>query len=79
MRNGGLTDDKANLMVENCIGSIKIPLGLAKNFVINGKSYSIPMATEEPSVIAAASFGAKLICQNSEGFKAVGIRNVMRG
>ena len=62
LRNGGLTDDKANLMVENCIGSIKIPLGLAKDFIINNKSYSIPMATEEPSVIAAASYGAKLIC-----------------
>lgn len=66
-------------MVENCIGSIKIPLGLAKNFIINNKSYSIPMATEEPSVIAAASYGAKLICQNSDGFKAVGIKNIIRG
>lgn len=57
-------------MIENCIGTVKIPLGLAENFVINGVSYLIPMATEEPSVIAAASYGAKLICQNSQGFRA---------
>ena len=48
-------------MVENCIGKISIPLGLGLNFKINGKFYQIPMAIEEPSVIAAASSAAKFI------------------
>lgn len=39
----------------------------------------IPMATEEPSVIAAASFGAKIICSNGKGFRATASSNVMRG
>ncbi|MFA5536353.1 MAG: hydroxymethylglutaryl-CoA reductase, degradative [Bacillota bacterium] len=47
-------------MVENVIGVIGIPLGIATNFLINGKDYLIPMATEEPSVVAAASNGAKI-------------------
>jgi hydroxymethylglutaryl-CoA reductase len=49
-------------MIENCIGIISLPLGVALNFVINHKNYIIPMAIEEPSVIAAASNAAKLIC-----------------
>lgn len=43
-------------MIENAIGVYPIPLGIATNFVINSKKYLIPMATEEPSVIAAASY-----------------------
>ena len=49
-------------MIENCIGKISLPLGVAMNFKINGKEYIIPMAIEEPSVIAAASNAAKIIC-----------------
>jgi hydroxymethylglutaryl-CoA reductase len=49
-------------MVENCIGTIELPLGIALNFVINHKKYVIPMAIEEPSVIAACSNAAKIIC-----------------
>ena len=49
-------------MVENCIGTIGLPLGGAMNFIINHKKYIIPMAIEEPSVIAAASNAAKIIC-----------------
>lgn len=79
LQTGGLDDEQANLMVENCIGQIKLPLGLAQNFVINQTRYQIPMATEEPSVIAAASYGAKIICENSVGFRASSIRNIMRG
>lgn len=52
--------ERAAKMVENVIGKLEIPLGLAANFLINGKEYFIPMATEEPSVIAAASHAAKL-------------------
>ncbi len=58
----GLGKEWANQMIENCIGIISLPLGVALNFVINHKNYIIPMAIEEPSVIAAASNAAKLIC-----------------
>jgi hydroxymethylglutaryl-CoA reductase len=56
-------------MVENAIGVFQIPLGVATNFVIDGKKYLVPMATEEPSVIAAASNAAKIV-KESGGFKA---------
>jgi degradative hydroxymethylglutaryl-CoA reductase len=52
-------------MIENCIGIISLPLGLGLNFTINDKQFQIPMATEEPSVIAAASSAAKLISKNN--------------
>ncbi|MDO4775683.1 MAG: hydroxymethylglutaryl-CoA reductase, degradative [Aerococcaceae bacterium] len=54
-----LTDEIANQMIENYIYNYELPLGVATNFCINGKQYVVPMATEEPSVIAAASNGAK--------------------
>ena len=47
-------------MVENVIGSFTLPMGVATNFKINNKDYLIPMVTEEPSIIAAASAGAKI-------------------
>jgi hydroxymethylglutaryl-CoA reductase len=58
--NGGISFDKADKMVENAIGTFSLPLGIATNFKINGKDYVIPMVIEEPSVIAAASKGAKI-------------------
>ena len=58
--NGGISFDKADKMVENAIGTFSLPLGVATNFKINGKDYIIPMVIEEPSVIAAASKGAKI-------------------
>jgi len=58
--NGGISSDKADKMVENAIGTFSLPLGIATNFKINGKDYVIPMVIEEPSVIAAASKGAKI-------------------
>jgi len=57
---GGISFNEANHMVENAIGTISYPLGIATNFRINGKDYLIPMVIEEPSVIAAASKGAKI-------------------
>ena len=57
---GGISFDKADKMVENAIGTFSLPLGVATNFKINGKDYIIPMVIEEPSVIAAASKGAKV-------------------
>ena len=58
--NGGISFEKADKMVENAIGTFSLPLGIATNFKINGKDYVIPMVIEEPSVIAAASKGAKV-------------------
>jgi hydroxymethylglutaryl-CoA reductase len=57
---GGISFEKADKMVENAIGTFSLPLGIATNFKINGKDYVIPMVIEEPSVIAAASKGAKV-------------------
>ncbi|MGX7349881.1 hydroxymethylglutaryl-CoA reductase, degradative [Dolosicoccus paucivorans] len=54
-----LTDEVANQMVENYITPYTLPLGVGVNFIINNKEYVVPMVTEEPSVIAAASNGAK--------------------
>lgn len=52
--------DTADHMIENVIGRYTYPLGVAINFVINGKDYVIPMASEEPSVLAACSNAAKM-------------------
>lgn len=67
--NGGLTAQQADHMVENAIGVFGLPLGVARNFLINGREVLVPMAVEEPSVIAGASFMAKL-ARNGGGFKA---------
>lgn len=57
---GSLKIDLADRMIENVVGTFPIPLGIAVNFLINGKDYLIPMAIEEPSVVAAASYGARM-------------------
>jgi hydroxymethylglutaryl-CoA reductase len=57
---GGLTPDQADHMVENAIGTFGLPLGIGLNFVVNGREVLVPMTIEEPSVIAGASFMAKL-------------------
>src|SRR5690625_4360493 len=62
----GLSVDVADHMVENVIGSFPIPLGIAVNFKVNEKEVFVPMATEEPSVIAAASNAAKQSAKRSE-------------
>lgn len=88
----GLTDDEANLigqscalsldvanhMVENVIGIFPEPLGIGANFLINGKEYLIPMATEEPSVIAAASYAAKIVREGG-GFRTSSTAPIMIG
>lgn len=61
---GVLSFDKANHMIENTIGIYSLPLGLGMNMLLNDKRYVVPMAMEEPSVVAAQSAGAKLIAQN---------------
>lgn len=62
---GGIATEQANNMSENVISTMALPLGMATNFIIDGREIFVPMATEEASVIAAASFGAK--CARSGG------------
>jgi hydroxymethylglutaryl-CoA reductase len=56
----GLSAEQADHMIENVIGVHALPLGIALNFLINGRDVLVPMAIEEPSVVAGASFMAKL-------------------
>jgi hydroxymethylglutaryl-CoA reductase len=70
--------EDANRMIENAIGIMSIPMGVATNFVINGREYVIPMAIEEPSVIAAVSKAAK-IAKVKGGFIAEANDSIMIG
>jgi len=56
----GLKDEQADHMIENAVGSFGMPLGIGLNFIVNGREVLVPMAIEEPSVVAGASFMAKL-------------------
>jgi hydroxymethylglutaryl-CoA reductase len=73
-----LTSDLANTMIENAIGVFGLPLGLGLNLQVNGRDYVVPMAVEEPSVIAAVSFAAK-IARESGGFTAEADDPIMIG
>ena len=70
--------EDANRMIENAIGIMSIPMGIATNFVINGRECVIPMAIEEPSVIAAVSKAAK-IAKIKGGFIAEADDSLMIG
>lgn len=73
-----LSDELADNMIENYLITYQLPLGAALNFLIDGKDYVVPMAIEEPSVIAAASAGAKIIAQ-AGGFKTTISERIMIG
>ena len=60
-QSSGLTMDQADHMVENAIGTFALPLGIGLNFIVDGREVLVPMTIEEPSVIAGASFMAKLV------------------
>jgi len=75
---GALDPAQANRMVENVVGVMPVPLGYATNFVVNGREMLVPMATEEPSVIAAASNAAKM-ARPGGGFEASTTAPVMIG
>ncbi|MEM1725227.1 MAG: hydroxymethylglutaryl-CoA reductase, degradative, partial [Thermoplasmata archaeon] len=70
--------DIADRMIENVIYLMDVPVGIATNFLINGKDYLIPMAIEEPSVVAAASNAAK-IAREGGGFIAIASDPIMIG
>ena len=74
---GALGLERADGMIENVIGAFELPLGVAGNFQVNGRDVLVPMAVEEPSVVAAASFMAKLARENG-GFETSSTRPLMR-
>lgn len=76
--NHGLKAEQADMMIENALGTFELPLGIACNFLINGRDYLIPMAVEEPSVLAAISHAAKLI-RAGGGFHTEATEPVMIG
>lgn len=75
---GSLDLDLANRMIENVVGAFPVPLGIAVNFLINKRDYLIPMAIEEPSVVAAASYAAKMVREGG-GFSTTSTAPVMIG
>lgn len=74
---GALSVDRANGMIENVIGTFELPFGVGGNFQVNGRDVLIPMVVEEPSVVAAASFMAKLV-RECGGFEASSTGPLMR-
>ncbi|MBB5153543.1 hydroxymethylglutaryl-CoA reductase, degradative [Saccharopolyspora phatthalungensis] len=72
----GLTLDQANHMIENVVGLMSIPVGVAANFTIDGVDRLIPMATEEPSVVAAASNAARM-ARGHGGFRTSSSGDIM--
>lgn len=75
---GALSLEVADKMIENAVGIFSLPMGVGANFLINNKEYLVPMAIEEPSVVAAASFGAKII-RSAGGFTATSTEPIMIG
>jgi hydroxymethylglutaryl-CoA reductase len=76
-KTGALDIELADHMIENVITTMPLPMGVAVNFLINGKDYLIPMAVEEPSVVAAASNAAR-IARVKGGFFASNTGPIMR-
>jgi hydroxymethylglutaryl-CoA reductase len=74
----GTTDSQslADMMIESAIGIMPIPLGLATGFTIDGAPYDIPLATEEPSVVAAATYAARIV--GEAGFETWATEPVMQ-
>jgi len=75
---GGLDRQTADGMIENVIGTYALPIGIALNFCINDRDYLVPMVIEEASVIAAASYAAKMVREGG-GFTATSTAPVMIG
>ncbi len=78
LRSGSLPFGSAERMIESVVGIFPVPIGIATNFLINQRDYLVPMAIEEPSVVAAASNAAKMARENG-GFKANSTEPIMIG
>lgn len=72
----GLGLDQADHLIENVVGAIAVPVGVATNFIVNGRDRLVPMATEEPSVVAAASNAARM-ARGQGGFHTSNTGSVM--
>ena len=77
-KSSALSIDIADRMIENVVGVFPVPLGVAVNFLINRRDYLIPMAIEEPSVVAAASYAAKM-ARDGGGFHTSTTMPIMIG
>ncbi|RLI61737.1 MAG: hydroxymethylglutaryl-CoA reductase, degradative [Promethearchaeia archaeon] len=75
---GYFSYDQLDLISENVIGSYSLPFSIATNFQVNGRDYLIPMVTEEASVVAAASNGARIARKNG-GFHSEPVKSIMIG
>ena len=73
-----LSVDSAGSMIENVVGVMGLPVGLGLNFLINGKDYVVPMAVEEPSIVAAVSYAAKT-ARGAGGFEVTSTDPVLIG
>jgi hydroxymethylglutaryl-CoA reductase len=78
IKKGFLTSDIKNKISENVVGTFSLPYSIAPNFLINKRDYFIPMVTDEPSVVAAASYGAKMTREGG-GIFAKSLGNLMIG
>jgi len=78
LKTGTLPIPSAQRMIENVVGILPVPVGIAVNFLLNDKDYLIPMAIEEPSVVAAASHAAKM-ARATGGFKTSSTEPIMIG
>src|SRR2546422_4690006 len=78
LKTGALPVPSAQRMIENVVGVLPVPLGIAVNFLVNDKDYLVPMAIEEPSVVAAASHAAKM-ARARGGFKTNSTQPIMIG
>jgi len=76
-KTGCLSLISSDRMIENVIGTVELPIGIATNFIVNGRDVLVPMVTEEPSVVAAASNAAKLA--RPIGFKVSSDEPIMIG
>ncbi len=77
-KTGALPLDIANRMIENVVGAFPVPLGIGVNFLVNERDYLIPMAIEEPSVVAAASYAARM-ARGGGGFHSSSTAAIMIG
>ena len=78
LNNTLIPEEIANSLIENVIGQGTLPVGLLPEIIVDDKSYVVPMMVEEPSVVAAASYGAKLVNQTG-GFKVISSERLMIG